>query len=874
MAVAWVLFPLVLVAVCLGCGLAVDWASGRVVSGAMLLPVGLALVIVIATLATSRHATASLATPAVIVLAVAGYALSWPRLRRLRPEPWALGVGIGLFAICAAPLVLSGNATFLGYFVDSDPAFHFVLTTWLLSHGHDLTGLPPVSYSAVANVVREYINTAYPFGADVALGAVRPLVGQDLAWIYQPYLAVMMAFGAVALHELLGGVVESRLLRAACAFIAAQSGLAYAFYLDGSIKEIAAAVLLTVAIVLIVDLLRRPLRVRALAPLAVVAVAGLDVYSVTILAWLGVPLLVFAGIAGWRTRHVFTRGHGWRRALVPAAAVVVVIAIAAPVISGAATFTNVANQVLSRSNDLGNLAAPLKLWNLLGIWPNGDFRFPTLGYTNAYVLMGIALVGAVLGALWMVRNRRRALGPLLLLVTNAIAAVVLLSRSGPYASSKVIMIFSVAGVCTAMLGSLALIDAGRRVEGWVLAVVIGTGVLWTNVLAYHDSSVAPQARFKELAAIDSRFKGKGQAFYDLWDTYAVYFLRDVDVSAPDTFAGPVPQIAGQPVHPIGQLSLPWDPNQLDYSFLQSFPLLILGRSPVVSRPPANYRLAYQGRYYDVWQRTASPTVIRHIPGSAGGVDPDKPARCQAIIATAAAAAREHARLAYVPRASLPTLIPTKAVHPTDWGPVTAGAPDTPADYLSMGQHAGAAADLVRVPRSGRYQVWLAGSVSRPVNIWVGKQFVGSVSDQIGTAGQFVMVGSVNLTAGEQPVMVTGPARTSRPETWSPASCSVRSCWCRATHRRRSARSRRARHDRCAASRSSGSRSCADRGRRRGLTRRGGRRRGLAARVYAPRPAARSSRRRRMAAPVAAGDRFSAMSSRARAPSRAAVSGRS
>lgn len=756
MVVVWVLFPLMLVAVCLGCGLTVNWASGGVMSGALFLPVGLALVIVAATLTTARADTASLTTPVVIVLALAGYGLSWRHWRRLRPDPWALAVGLGVFVICAAPLVLSGNATFLGYFVDSDPAFHFALTTWLLAHGRDLTGVPPVTNSAFLAVVHEYISTAYPFGADVALGAVRPLVGQDVAWIYQPYLAVIMAFGAVALDELLRGVVRVRPLRALCAFIAAQSGLAFAFYLEGSVKELAAALFLTVVVVLVVDLLRRPFRLRALIPLAVISVGGLDVYSVTILPWIGLPLAVLVVVAGWRERHLLGRGPGWRRAAVPAVAIVVLIAIAAPVIGGASTFSRAVSGTLSGPGALGNLAGPLKLWELLGIWPNGDFRFPALSYQNAYVLIGIALVAAVLGAAWMVRHRRRAFGPLLLLSTNGLAAVVLLSRSGPYASAKILMIFSVTAVLTAMLGAIALIDVGRRVEGGVLAAAIVTGVLWTNFLAYHDSSVAPQARFKELAAIDSRFSGKGPAFYDLWDTFAAYFLRDVSVSAPDTFAGPPPELAGLPSHPFGQASLQWDPNDLDQSFLQSFPLLILGRSPFVSRPPANYRLAYRGRYYDVWQRTSSPTVIRHIPFTSGGAEPAPPASCQTITATAAAAARDHARLAYVPLVSLPTLIPTKALHSRQWTPFTAGTPGTPSDYLALGQHAGDAADFVSVPVAARYQVWVGGSLSRPVNVVVGRRFVGSVSRQIGTAGQYVLVGTVNLTAGEQPVLVDRP----------------------------------------------------------------------------------------------------------------------
>ena len=53
-------------------------------------------------------------------------------------------------------------------------------------------------------------------------------------------------------------------------------------------------------------------------------------------------------------------------------------------------------------------------------------------------------------------------------------------------------------------------------------------------------------------------------------------------------------------------------------YVEQFPLLILRRSPVASRPPANYRRAFVGRYYEVWRRTGSPKVARHLP--LGGVN--------------------------------------------------------------------------------------------------------------------------------------------------------------------------------------------------------------------------------------------------------------
>ena len=74
----------------------------------------------------------------------------------------------------AAPVVLSGNAAFLGYFMLNDAAVHFALIDQLLSHGRDLTP-PAVRLSAIEN----FSGTDYPIGSQVALGAVRPLIGQD-----------------------------------------------------------------------------------------------------------------------------------------------------------------------------------------------------------------------------------------------------------------------------------------------------------------------------------------------------------------------------------------------------------------------------------------------------------------------------------------------------------------------------------------------------------------------------------------------------------------------------------------------------------------------------------------------------------------------
>src|SRR5438067_13317254 len=102
MIVDWLAFPLVMLAVCLGCGLTVERIAGWQLWGGLVPAIGLVLVIVVASLTTNQAATAPLTTPLVVLLAIVGYASSRPRLVRWRPEPWALALALALFVTYAA----------------------------------------------------------------------------------------------------------------------------------------------------------------------------------------------------------------------------------------------------------------------------------------------------------------------------------------------------------------------------------------------------------------------------------------------------------------------------------------------------------------------------------------------------------------------------------------------------------------------------------------------------------------------------------------------------------------------------------------------------------------------------------------------------
>ena len=412
--VAWLLFPALALAVGTGCGLLLERAAGERMPGTLLPSAGLALVIVVATLATRRDLTAELAGPAVLVLAIAGWALGWRRLRGVRLDGWAVAAGAGLFAVLAAPVVLTGQATFLGYFMQNDTAIYFALVDHVMTHGRDLSGLPPSTSSVYLD---SYIKTNYPLGTFVGLGALRPFSGQDVAWIYQPWLALLLALNGAALYEILRRAVPSAPLRAATAFLAGQAALLYAYYLQATGKETAAAWVLAVTVALAFATLDGRRTWRSALPLAVVVAAGVDILNLAVAPWLLPPLAAFAAGLWWLRPRTGPRA-AWLAPL--AALVVAVVVLTGPVLLGAKTFLDTANVVLTNNDAFGNLLRPLEWWQVLGVWPKGDYRLPVDSHTQlAFALMGIVIAAAALGAVWAVR--RRALAPLVFMGTALVA---------------------------------------------------------------------------------------------------------------------------------------------------------------------------------------------------------------------------------------------------------------------------------------------------------------------------------------------------------------------------------------------------------------------------------------------------------------------
>ena len=218
---------------------------------------------------------------------------------RLRVDPWALGAAVAVFAVFAAPVVLSGQATFAGYITLDDTSTFLGLTDRVMSHGRDISGLAPSTYQRVLDVNLAH---GYPAGSFMPFGIGHVLVRQDVAWLFQPAIVFCAALLALCLYALAEPLVRSRPVRALAVFIAAQPALLFAYSLWSGIKELTAAALVALVCALVAR--------RAFVAVAVAAAAILDVLGAAGVVWL-IPAIVGLAFLSRRTpgRAVRCRGR-------------------------------------------------------------------------------------------------------------------------------------------------------------------------------------------------------------------------------------------------------------------------------------------------------------------------------------------------------------------------------------------------------------------------------------------------------------------------------------------------------------------------------------------------------------------------------------
>jgi hypothetical protein len=720
--VAWVVYPLVLLALCAGLGLLVDVLCGRRLPGALVAPIGLAAIVVVGQFTTLAEATAELTVPLVCFLAVLGGGLSLP-WRFGRPDPWPAAAAFAVFAVFAAPVVLSGEPTFAGYIKLDDTATWLALTDRVMEHGRDLSGMEPSTYRAT---LEANLPSGYPVGVFLPFGTAQELVGGDLAWVFQPYLSFLAAMLSLCLWQIAGGVLRRPGARALVAFIAAQPALLFGYAMWGGIKELGAAVFaalgaaLAPAVVRAADFDPTPGGSKSAAPgasmsavprrasrrdavvLALPAGALVGVLSIGGLVWLGPMLLTLAYLA-WRA-------FGARAALAQAVAFAVATAVFAIPIFLAGGFSPFQSG-LTNESEIGNLIEPLNPLQALGIWPSGDFRIDPSATVATTVLIALGIFAALIG-LWAAW-RRRGLAPLLY-ASSLIAAATIVAVGSPWVDAKALATVAPAALALAVGGAAATLRLDR-LTGAVLIAVVAGGVLWSNVLAYGGADLAPYGQLRELEEIGHEFAGQGPTLMTEYNPYgARHFLREEDgEGASELRVREVPLREGG----TAEKGEAVDTDQLDLNGLLEYRTLVLRRSPVRSRPPSPYRLLRAGRYYEVWQRPLERfgAIPEHQPYGEG----DEPAAvpdCGEIGGLGLLALQHGMR-----------------------GVRLLAARHAPVYDATDGN--------LTVPRAGTYESWLQGSARGSISLYVDGRKIGEARQQLENDGGFIPLGETHLSRG-------------------------------------------------------------------------------------------------------------------------------
>ena len=738
---SWLLVPALLCVLSLGCGLLVAWfaslgaASRRArdadpFPGVLLLPVGFAGLVVIASLLTTWKATAPLAGVGPLAVALVGLVVgrrrlvgSWQAKRHaLAPFvagalPWA---AVGL------PVVLTGNAGFTGFAKITDLAHQISFIEWLRTEGRTQIGAGNSSYQ---EIVDKLVSSSYPGGAQSVVASMGDLGHVDVMWAYQPVLAFVAAMLGLSLYAVLQGAIPRPSVRALAAGVAAQPTILYAYTLAAGIKEVSGAA--GIVLVAAVFAQRRPRGWSVVVPAAVAIASAYSIFSLTIAPWLGV---ILAGVVA--AELVRERGRT-RVALRWVAMAGLTILLAAPAVASGLTLLR-ASGGTNGPEGLGNLAAPVPGWSSFGPWITSDHRFPLSRFghpTLTYILIGIAIVLIVVGFYAAARARDRGL--VVLGLAGLIAVPFFIRDSGVWLQLKAFCMTAPISLALAFAGAAWLLRRRRGLQlvGVAAGVAVGLGVLYGNALQYHHTTLADYGRLNDLKRIDARFAGQGPALFPNFDEYAEYILRRARGSGlvnPWRSTMTYNRTAAKGDQAVR------DTDEYDQHFLQGFRLIIRRRDPRASRPPSNWRLVGLTREYEIWKRVGDPArIAAHYPLQP--VARQHMGRFCTRVKASVAKAGPGARIAYaVPKKDVIAVTPGPRAVPKFW------------TLLGEEMHAGTPGrwhQPFNLLATGTYNVFFKASVGRRVRVFIDGRQIAAPRWRETYPGQSMLLTTMRLTRG-------------------------------------------------------------------------------------------------------------------------------
>ncbi|MDO9354367.1 MAG: hypothetical protein Q7T55_11770, partial [Solirubrobacteraceae bacterium] len=493
---------------------------------------------------------------------------------------------------------------------------------------------------------------------------------------------------------------------------------------------------------------------RAGVPVAVTGAAVMSIVGLGGIAFIGPVGLAVAGTWLWRGR-----ADGRPKALLGAGTLIGVLVICAlPTVLQLADTISYGKEFFDSASDeatrLGNLAGPLKVSQLGGIWLGPDFRQPVTSAPNT-ILLVIAALAALGFVVHAVRSRALGGGLALYVMLGVLAVGAgLATGASPWLMGKTLAIAAPTVPLLALCGAAVL--AARHRAGLALVGVLVAGILVSNVYAYRDVTLAPRDRLAELQQVAEQIEGHGPTFDNQYEVYATrHFLRDGATVQPAELRGvTLPVIDGRYL-----IQPAWaDLDAFPSTTLGPYPTVVVPRTPTESRPSSEFERVWQGEFYEVYRRSGVGTLVRHVPlgdsrampycgnsQNAGPLalcplQPVATPTCNVVQRIGREAAAAGASLVAAVRAPSVMLRGDEVRWPGDWL-------HDPASRVLTPMSPGVAVSEVNIPTGGRYSLWLGGIFARGFEVRVDGRKIGAVRQELGGLGGGVRIGDLDIEPG-------------------------------------------------------------------------------------------------------------------------------
>lgn len=514
-----------------------------------------------------------------------------------------------LLLAAAIPFALNARTGVLGEGIYSnDHAVHLYWADWLQN------GVGPKPKG---------IGWGYPVGPHALVATVAQATGIAIEAAFNGLMLAIVALTGLTSLAVLGRAGYAR--RVAIGVLVGLPFLTAAFLAQSSFKEMAIALFVLAFALSLAGLCREGALAaprgrhpdRALvAGIVLLAGASVLTFSVPGLAWFAAGLAVWLVVELIAGRLPFSPAAAVR-GLARAWPILIVGALLVGALAyvEAETVSRFADRIGEVQESHGRLARRLPPWELLGVWPQGDFRLATKAVDGAEIAILFGLLCAAVGTAWWLS--RGELSVPAVLVAGAAVFVVARETSGIHVEAKALIAVAPLVMLLVVRG---LLEGDLR--GWSLPrIALGTlfaiAAAASTFLALRATPVGTHEHPDELALLRDEVAGKEVAYLSL-DRFAPYRLRGAQrVQSP---GGYIPNALRAREGKIWEQGAPVDFDSLTTDVLDRFGYAVTTGAAYGSSAPRNWTAVERTPSFVLWKRNGrdAPRQIAgefHAPGA-------------------------------------------------------------------------------------------------------------------------------------------------------------------------------------------------------------------------------------------------------------------